>query len=170
MDRRKRSARQRSNIFKSFTQAQMMELKDIFNLIDVTSDGCITYEDLKEFMESMQSPLTEEEMKEMMEDMGGSFNLTVFLTALSERMSNLDSENVVIKALEVFDEEGSGFVELGVLRSALMEQGEGVDKEAVEVLMKDVRVIDGRVSISEVARTIKNCGMVVNSAYGSCGV
>ncbi|KAI5189811.1 myosin regulatory light chain 12 [Nematocida sp. AWRm77] len=156
---RRRVRRQSSNIFTAFTQAQIAEFKEIFNLLDSTADGNISREDLSTFLESIGSPLTEEEINTMMEEMGDRFNFTLFLTVLCERLSNLDSENVIARALKVFDPNDTGSVSLFALKEALLAQEPACTKEEWAALEKLLTPVEGKAQIADVAKLIRHCGL-----------
>lgn len=159
MNRRRRTARQNSNVFTAFTQPQILELKEIFNLLDTTADGNISREDLETFLGSIGSPHSPEEIGSMMEDMGERFNFTLFLTTLCERLSNLDSENVIAHALSVFDMEGSGRISFVELKEALCTEGETTQEEW-DLLCKQLGPTEDSVCIRALARTIRHCGLL----------
>ncbi|KAI5188797.1 myosin regulatory light chain 12 [Nematocida minor] len=160
MNRRRRTARQSSNVFMAFTQPQILELKEIFNLLDSTADGFISEEDLVSFLDSIGAPLTNEEISEMMCDMGERFNFTQFLTSLCERLANLDAQNVIEQALGTFDPACSGKVAIADLKESLL-QGEGaITPQEWSVLEKELKPEEGKLPIPEIAKIIKNCGLV----------
>lgn len=160
MNRRRRTARQSSNVFMAFTQAQIMEMKEIFNLLDSTADGFISREDLVSFLDSIGSPLAKEEIDDMMYDMGERFNFTQFLTSLCEKVANLDAENVLEKALGVFDPASTGKISISELKECLV-QGEGaVTPEEWSILEKELKPVEGKLLISEVAKIVKSCGLL----------
>lgn len=51
--RRKRAARQNSNVLAMFTQAQITEFKEAFSMIDQDNDGFIEQEDLYQILSSL---------------------------------------------------------------------------------------------------------------------
>lgn len=159
MNRGRRIARQSSNIFAEFTQHQILELKGIFNMLDSTADGNVSREDLVLFLETIGAPLTPEEIDGMMEEMGERFNFTLFLTTLCEKFSKIESEKVLVQALQVLDQSGTGKISLSELREALLGGPEPVTKEEWRTLEKQLAPVEGKVSISEIARTIKYCGL-----------
>ncbi|EIJ87275.1 myosin regulatory light chain 12 [Nematocida parisii] len=163
MNRRRRTARQSSNVFMAFTQPQILELKEIFNLLDSTADGFISQEDLVSFLDSIGSPLTKEEISEMMYDMGERFNFTQFLTTLCERLANLDAQNVVEQALGLFDPAGTGSVSLADLKESLMQGETPITQLEWSILEKELKPNEGKISIPETARIIKNCGLLLDN-------
>lgn len=160
MNRRRRTARQSSNVFMAFTQPQILELKEIFNLLDSTADGFISEEDLVSFLDSIGSPLTPEEISEMMCDMGEKFNFTQFLTSLCERLANIDAQNVIEKALGVFDPAGTGRVDIADLKNSLFTGETAITQEEWNVLEKEIKTEEGKIPISDISKIIKNCGLV----------
>ncbi|EHY65359.1 myosin regulatory light chain 12 [Nematocida ausubeli] len=160
MNRRRRTARQSSNVFMAFTQPQILELKEIFNLLDSTADGFISKEDLVSFLDSIGAPLTKEEIDEMMYDMGDRFNFTQFLTSLCERLANLDAQNVIEQAIGVFDPAGTGKVSLTDLKEALSQGDTAITPQEWAVLEKELKPEEGKLPIPEIAKIIKNCGLL----------
>ncbi|KAI5171759.1 myosin regulatory light chain 12 [Nematocida sp. LUAm3] len=160
MNRRRRTARQSSNVFTAFTQPQILELKEIFNMLDTTSDGNISANDLETFLDSIGAPLTKEEINNMMEDMGERFNFTLFLTTLCERLSNIDSENVIAGALKIFDPSESGCVVLSEVKEALLSEGSSpLTQNEWTLLEKQLKATNGKVQIKEISRAIRHCGL-----------
>jgi len=51
--RKKRAARQNSNIFAMFSQKQITEFKEAFSMIDHDNDGFLDKEDLKDMLASL---------------------------------------------------------------------------------------------------------------------
>ncbi|KAI5180998.1 myosin regulatory light chain 12 [Nematocida sp. AWRm80] len=159
MNRRRRTARQSSNVFTAFTQPQILELKEIFNLLDVTADGYISKDDLSTFLESIGTPLTDKEIDTMMDDMGDKFNFTLFLTTLCERLSNIDSENVISNALRTFDTAESGEISLTELKEALLTTNTPLTPEEWSLLEKELRPANDKVKITEVSKVVRHCGL-----------
>lgn len=160
MNRRRRTARQSSNVFTAFTQPQILELKEIFNLLDSTADGFISEEDLVSFLDSIGSPLTPEEIEEMMHDMGERFNFTQFLTSLCERLANIDAQNIIEAALCIFDPAGTGKVDIADLKHTLLQGDTAITQDEWKVLEKELKTEEGKMPIPEIAGIIKNCGLV----------
>ncbi|KAI5186317.1 fast skeletal myosin light chain 2 [Nematocida homosporus] len=138
-----------------------MELKDIFNMLDVTTDGNVSRQDLETFLEDIGAPLTNEEITSMMDDMGDRFTFTLFLTTLCERLSNIDSENVIASALQVLDPSESGLVAVTELEAALCQSG-GVSAEEWQALERLLKPSEGRVAIKDLAKTIRHCGLALS--------
>ncbi|KAH9386356.1 myosin regulatory light chain 12 [Nematocida major] len=159
MNRRRRTARQSSNVFQAFLQPQILELKEIFNMLDSTADGYISKEDLVSFLDSIGSPHTEEEIDEMMYEMGDRFNFTQFLTSLCEKLANLDALNVTEKALQALDPAGSGKVALSDLKESLTRGENAVTLQEWSILEKELSAENGVLPIPQVAKVIKNCGL-----------
>ncbi|OAG31626.1 myosin regulatory light chain 12 [Nematocida displodere] len=160
MNRKKRTARQSSNVFTAFTHPQILELREVFSLLDGTADGKISKEDLETFLESIGSPHTEEEIEGMMHDLGGStFCFTTFLTALCEKLSNIDSENVLARALGIFDPGLRGSISVSELKEALTTSGDRLTPGEWAVLEKQLSPADGHVQAKDLAREIRHCGL-----------
>lgn len=156
---RRRAARQSSNVFTAFTQAQMQELKEIFNMLDITSDGNISREDIEGFLNSIGSPLSIKEIDVLMEEMGERFNFTLFLTTLCEHLSNIDAENVIIASLKELDIDGSESFLLDDLREIVMSGENRITEEEWNAFEKHLGKREHPVPIQEIAQALRYCGL-----------
>jgi len=85
--------------------------------------------------------------KQMMEDLlsarpgglhvdeGRGINFTMFLTMMSERLFEFDTEHELVEAFSSFDENDTGFVKVEEMRKWLGEVGERMGEREVRVMM-----------------------------------
>jgi len=63
-------------------------------------------------------------------------NFTMFLTMMSERLFEFDTEAELVEAFESFDENDSGMVKVDEMRKWLSEVGERMDQREIDRLLK----------------------------------
>lgn len=121
---KKQVARTGSNIFSMFSQRQVQEYKEGFQLMDRDKDGVLGKEDLRATFDELGRIAQDKELSEMLADAPGPINFTMFLTMFAERQSGgSDDDDVVINAFRSFDE-GDSKIDGDVLRHALMTWGD----------------------------------------------
>lgn len=100
-----------SNAFAAFEQFQIQEFKEAFHLLDQDRDGLIGADDLATIFSSLGKNGTSAIIKEMLDESNGPLNFTMFLTLFADRMANTDTENVILNAFSVFDNDKSGMLD-----------------------------------------------------------
>ncbi|MEE5484052.1 hypothetical protein V2M18_10355, partial [Streptococcus pneumoniae] len=115
----RKAKRTGSNVFSMFSQKQVAEFKEAFQLMDHDKDGIIGKNDLRATFDSLGRLASEKELDEMVSEAPGPINFTQLLTLFANRMSGgSDEDDVVINAFKTFDEEGK--IDSERLRHALM--------------------------------------------------
>ncbi|CAG0922763.1 unnamed protein product [Notodromas monacha] len=108
---RKQAKRTGSNVFSMFSQKQVAEFKEGFQLMDADKDGILGKSDLRSAHDIVGRMCSEKELDEMLSDAPGPINFTTLLTMFGERMSGgSDDDDVVIAAFKSFDE-GDGNID-----------------------------------------------------------
>ncbi|KAL0811169.1 hypothetical protein ABMA28_009600 [Loxostege sticticalis] len=128
---RKAAKRTGSNVFSMFSQKQVAEFKEAFQLMDHDKDGIIGKNDLRATFDSLGRLASEKELDEMVNEAPGPINFTQLLTLFANRMSGgSDEDDVVINAFKTFDDEGK--IDSERLRHALMTWGDKFTGEEVD--------------------------------------
>jgi len=120
---KKRAQRTGSNVFAMFTQHQVQEFKEAFQMIDQDKDGFISKNDIRATFDSLGRMCTDGELQSMIEEAPGPINFTMFLTIFGDRTQGTDEEDVILNAFAMYDE-GEGKCNQDTLRHALMTWGE----------------------------------------------
>ena len=129
---RKEVKRSGSNVFSMFSQKQVAEFKEGFQLMDRDKDGILGKNDLRATYDELGRIASEKELDEMLHDAPGPINFTMLLTMFAERQSGgADDDEVVINAFKSFDD-GSGLIDGENLRHALMTWGEKFSAKEVD--------------------------------------
>lgn len=93
-----------------FSQSQVAEFKEAFQLMDHDKDGIISKEDLRATFDAVGKIASEKELDEMIREAPGAINLTQLLGLFGSRMADsggTDDDEVVAAAFRSFDENGS---------------------------------------------------------------
>jgi Ca2+-binding EF-hand superfamily protein len=119
----KKAKRTGSNVFSMFSQRQVSEFKEAFQMMDADKDGIIGKSDLRATFDTMGRVANEKELDEMLNEASGPINFTMLLTLFGNRMSgSADDDDVVVNAFKSFDEGGK--INGEKLRHALMTWGD----------------------------------------------
>ncbi|KAL7306964.1 myosin regulatory light chain 2 isoform X2 [Trichogramma pretiosum] len=117
----RKAKRTGSSVFSMFTQKQVAEFKEAFQLMDHDKDGILGREDLRFIFDQVGRLVTDKELDEMLGEAPGPINFTQLLQLFASRMQGggADDDDVVAKAFNTFDN-GQGKIDGERLRHALM--------------------------------------------------
>jgi len=143
----KRAAkRSGSNVFSMFSQTQVAEFKEGFQMMDHDRDGIIGKSDLRATFDQVGKLVSDKELDEMVNEAPGPINFTQLLTLFANRMSGgSDEDDVVIHAFKSFDTEGT--IDAEQLTHALVTWGDKFTQKEVNEAMDACEVDDnGKIS------------------------
>jgi len=130
-----------SNVFSMFSQKQIAEFKEAFQMMDADKDGIISKNDLRATFDAVGRLANDKEMDDMLKEASGPINFTMLLTLFANRMSgSADDDDVVINAFKSFDENGK--IDGEKLRHALMTWGDKFSGDEVDDAYEQM-IIDG---------------------------
>jgi len=128
---KKQAARSGSNVFSMFSQKQIAEFKEAFNMMDHDKDGIISKNDIRATYDQIGRIANDKEMDEMINEAPGPINFTMLLTLFGSRMAgSADDDEVVINAFKSFDEGGK--IKSDALRHALTTWGDKFSANEVD--------------------------------------
>jgi Ca2+-binding EF-hand superfamily protein len=108
-----------------FSQTQVAEFKEAFQLMDHDKDGIISKSDLRATFDQVGKLSNEKELDEMVNEAPGPINFTQLLSLFALRMQDSggsDDDDVVVAAFKTFDKEGT--IDSESFRHALMTWGD----------------------------------------------
>jgi len=135
-------------------EEQIQEFKEAFSLFDKDGDGKITTKELGTVMRSLGQNPTEAELKEMIAEVDANKNGTIefqeFLTMMSKKMKEPDSQDEIREAFKVFDKDGNGFISAAELRHVMTNLGEKLTDEEVDEMIREADINgDGQINYNE---------------------
>jgi len=144
----RRAKRAGSNVFSMFSQKQVAEFKEAFQLMDQDKDGVIGKSDLRATFDAVGKLTNEKELEEMLGEASGPINFTQLLTLFAKRMAGsgaTDDDDVVVDAFKKFDTDG--VIDGDKLRHLLMTFGQKftaneVDDAYDQMVIDDKNMID----------------------------
>ncbi|XP_018334213.1 myosin regulatory light chain 2 [Agrilus planipennis] len=129
----KKAKRSGSNVFSMFSQHQVAEFKEAFQLMDHDKDGIIGKSDLRATFDAVGKLANEKELEEMIGEASGPINFTQLLSLFGNRMADSggsDDDEVVVAAFKSFDEGGT--IDGDRFRHALMTWGDKFTAKEVD--------------------------------------
>lgn len=129
----KKAKRSGSNVFSMFSQTQVAEFKEAFQLMDHDKDGIISKSDLRATFDAVGKLSNEKELDEMVNEAPGPINFTQLLSLFALRMQDSggsDDDEVVVAAFKTFDKEG--VIDSETFRHALMTWGDKFSSKEVD--------------------------------------
>ncbi|KAL3686284.1 hypothetical protein R1sor_008858 [Riccia sorocarpa] len=128
-------------------------LKGMFQMMDTNNSGAISFEELKVGLQKIGSQLAESEVRLLMDaadvDGNGSLDYGEFVAA-SIHLQRVDNEEHLQKAFSHFDRDGSGFIDMDDLQTALGDDLGPNETDVIRDIMHEVDTDkDGQISYEE---------------------
>lgn len=154
------AARKKSGPRFDLSDAQKADIKEAFELFDTDSAGTIDSKELKVAIRALGFEPKKEEIKRMIAevDKEGTGRITYgdFLHLMTQKMSEKDSNDEIMKAFRLFDDDDTGAISFRNLKRVARELGENLtDDELREMISEADLDGDGQVDQSEFLRIMK---------------
>ncbi|XP_075246684.1 calmodulin-like [Convolutriloba macropyga] len=139
---------------KNLTPDQVAELREAFNLFDTDGSGSISTLELGEVLATLGEPATEEELAtiiaEVDKDGNGEIDFPEFLQMMAGKLKERKLEDDLQEAFRIFDQNGDGLVSPAELKFVMVNLGEEIDDEDLDVLVAQVdKDGDGQLNYQE---------------------
>ncbi|KAF9028903.1 EF-hand [Hymenopellis radicata] len=123
------------------TTEQVSEFKEAFSLFDKDNDGTITTAELGTVMRSLGQNPTEAELQDMINEVDadgdGTIDFPEFLSMMSKRVPDLDSEEEIRQAFMVFDKDKNGTISASELKQVMAGLGEHLTDAELDAMIKE---------------------------------
>ena len=121
--------------------------------------GTITTKELGVVMRSLGQTPTEAELQEMIKEVDankdGTIDFKEFLTLMSRKTRDADSQDELREAFKVFDKDGNGYISAAELRHVMTSLGEKLTDAEVDAMMKEADADgDGQVDYEEFVKYV----------------
>ncbi|KAG7167938.1 myosin regulatory light chain 2-like [Homarus americanus] len=121
-----------SNVFDMFTQKQVAEFKEGFQVMDRDRDGIISKDDLRGVYDEIGRMASDKDLDDMLADAPGPINFTTLLHMFASRSSGeSDDDDVVAKSFRAFEKE-PGQIDSEQFRAMLMAFGDKFTNDEVD--------------------------------------
>lgn len=120
-------------------------------------EGSITTKELATVIRSLGQNPTEAEIQDMINEVdtdgNGTIDFREFLDLMAHKMKDFDSDEELREAFKVFDKDQNGYISAAELRHVMINLGEKLTEEEVEMMIKEADTDgDGQVNYEEFVR------------------
>jgi centrin-3 len=123
------------------TDEQKQEIKEAFDLFDTEKSGKIDAHEMKVAMRALGFDVKKDQVLKIMEqydrEQSGSISFEDFLDVMTERISQRDPNEEILKAFRLFDDQGTGKISLNNLRRVARELGEKMTDEELQAMIDE---------------------------------
>ena len=146
------------------TEEQKQEIKEAFDLFDTDGSGSIDAKELKVAMRALGFEPKKEEIRKMIQeadkDGSGVIDFPEFLDMMTQKMSERDPREEMMKAFRLFDDDETGKISFKNLKRVAKELGENMtDDEIQEMIDEADRDGDGEIGEEEFMRIMKKTNL-----------
>lgn len=141
-------------------EEQIAEFKDTFVYFDEDKDDKLSVQELGTLLSSLGQTYSKAELQAMISDLddrvdiGGDRDFRIdfkdFLSLMARKMKDSDTEEELIEAFKVFDQDGDGFISAGELRYSMANLGERLTDAEVDEMIREADMDnDGLINYDE---------------------
>jgi len=143
---------------------QKADIKEAFDLFDTECTGQIDSKELKVAMRALGFEPKKEEIKRMVADIdkecSGKISFTDFLQVMTVKMAEKDSNEEILKAFRLFDDDETGTISFKNLKRVAKELGEELNDEELREMLDEADLDgDGEVNEEEFLRVMKKTSL-----------
>jgi centrin-1 len=135
-----------------FTEEQIEEIREAFNLFDTDGSGSIDYKELKAAMRALGFETKKEEMQRIIEEIdadgSGEIEFPEFMQMMTGKMGAVDTHEEIMKLFQKFDAQSKGYITFADLKGIAKQLGATTSDESLENMIVQFGT-DGRVSAEQ---------------------
>lgn len=140
-----------------FTDDQITEFKEIFDLFDQNDEGRIPTSKLPQALWALGQNPSRSEIEDMMKEVehleNGKIDFPEFLVLIARKSKQSSSEEELIEAFKLFDRDGDGVISVAELRFIFKTLGEQYPDDELDDMIKACDLDrDGLINYEEVVR------------------
>ncbi|EEB09568.1 myosin I light chain Cam2 [Schizosaccharomyces japonicus yFS275] len=121
----------------SLSKEQIDEMNEAFNLYDIDNDGLIPTSHVGSVLRSLGVNITDIELTNFSQKHGDTINKQVFTDLMTEKLSQVESEDEFIKAFAVFDRDNTGMIETSRFAEYMTNLGEKLPTAEVQAMIQE---------------------------------
>jgi len=138
----KKAQKSGSNVFDMFTQKQVAEMKEGFQIMDRDKDGVLGKEDLRAIFDEVGRIISDNEITEMLAESDGPLNFTMFLNMFAEKNKGEVDDDELIKSAFTAYIDSEGNIDGDVFKHALMTWGDPFSKAEIDEAYQHIPIDD----------------------------
>lgn len=139
----------------------VVEVKDAFDMLDVDSDGKLSFNEVKRLLQMLCQNPSDREVRRIFEAADKDGNESLDALEYAELLANHlksreEMEEELRKAFSVFDSDGNGRLDYKELRVALKKLGEPLDNDEIKELFDEMKAntTNNQVNIDAFVKTM----------------
>ncbi|XP_047350505.1 myosin regulatory light chain RLC-A-like isoform X2 [Vespa velutina] len=153
---------EKSMIFNAVSLPKEIKIRnEAFQLFDFNCDGIIDLEDLKFTFITMGKPdVSEEQLQRMLSEIPTPIDFDAFITLFGQKVSEMDSEEVITAALSTWDMRNIGMIPENKIRDDLQKFGDKFTIKEVDRALEEAPIYlqDGNAMIDYIKFSNNICG------------
>ena len=150
--------RPRAEKKQKFTEEQIEEIREAFNLFDTDGSGSIDYKELKAAMRALGFETKKDEMQRIIEEIdadgSGEIEFPEFMQMMTGKLGSVDSREEIMKLFQQFDSRNKGFIEFDDLKRMATTLGEMRSDAELEIMV-NLLGTEGRVNAEQFYEMLK---------------
>ena len=144
--------RPRAEKKQKFTEEQIEEIREAFNLFDTDGSGSIDYKELKAAMRALGFETKKDEMQRIIEEIdadgSGEIEFPEFMQMMTGKLGAVSSHEDIMKLFKQFDSKSRGFIGFSDVKSMAKQLGENMSDADLR-FMVDSLGTDGHVNADQ---------------------
>ena len=141
-----------------FSDEQIEEIREAFNLFDTDGSGAIDYKELRAAMKALGFETKKEDMQKIISEIdadgSGEIEFPEFMEMMTGKMGEVDSDAEIMKLFAKFDSRGKGYIDFSDVKSIASQLGENTPDVDIRYMV-DQAGTDGRVSADQFLKVLK---------------
>ena len=146
-----------------FTDQEICELREAFNIFDIESDGSIETSQLKILMNTLKIYPNDKELEQIIAeadpDNSNQIYFNTFLKIIGKRRKNKKNDEIkyLKKLFKYLDRNNNGLISIREIRYIVVNSNENISEKDIEFLMKEADTDgDGYISLEEFLTVMKS--------------
>lgn len=123
------------------SEDQKAEIREAFDLFDTDNNGGIDYHELKVCLRALGFDVTKDQVRKLMTEHDieekGEINFEAFTVIMAEKFAERNEDDEIMKAFQLFDEEGKGTISIKNMRKVARELGESLSEEELRAMLDE---------------------------------
>ncbi|KAJ9460796.1 Caltractin [Diplonema papillatum] len=143
------------------SEEQRQEIREAFELFDTDKNGLIDGHEMKVAMRALGFDVRRDEAVRLIEDVAGDgahhINMYNFTEIMTEKISERDPRDEMLRAFQLFDEDNTGRITLKNLRRVARDLGENMSDDELQAMIDEFdKNQDGEIDEDEFINIMTN--------------